>query len=101
MSTPKGLAELEQELEKSPEYVEAGRRLRPILDLADDMLALRMRQQLSFDTVAYRSGLNYKRVRRIESCLANPTLDELNAIAWALDARLEVRLVANEEATDD
>ena len=101
MSTPKGLAELGQELEKSPEYVEAGWRLRPILDLAEDMLALRVRQQASLYMVADMSGLNHKRVRRIESGLANPTLDELNAIARALDARLEVHLVANAEVNDD
>ncbi len=101
MSALKGLAELEQELEESPEYIEAGRRLRPILDLADDMLTLRMRHNTTLHAVGEMSGLKYERVRRIESGLANPTLDELNAIAWALDAQLEVHLVAIEDADHD
>lgn len=91
------LAELDAELSKDPGYVQAGRELKPILDLADSVLAMRVMRNVSQQQLAHDAGHSIKWVEHVEAGFSNPRVSDLCDIATALDATLVVRLVPNEE----
>lgn len=87
------LAELDAELSKDPEYVAAGRELKPLLDLGDSILAARVRWGMSLRSLADGTGYRKSYLRDIEAGLADPKVSHLRRIAEELDATLEVRIV--------
>lgn len=87
---------------QDPEYVDAEKELGPILDLADDILALRLAKGWSQADLAEKVGTRQANISRIENGLANPTLKFLLKLAGALNTELIVRLrsEATEESTE-
>jgi transcriptional regulator with XRE-family HTH domain len=85
-------SEYVQKQRQDPEYVDAEKELGPILDLADDILALRLAKGWSQADLAEKVGTRQANISRIENGLANPTLKFLHKLARALDAELAVRL---------
>ena len=92
-------SEYVQKQRQDPEYVGAEKELEPILDLADDILALRLAKGWSQADLAERVGTRQANISRIENGLANPTLQFLLKLARALEVDLIVRLRAEASAS--
>ena len=86
------LKDYREELKQDARYQAAEAELRPLLDLADDVLALRLAQNWSQADLAERMGTRQANISRLESGLANPTLKFLQKLAEAIDAELDVHL---------
>jgi transcriptional regulator with XRE-family HTH domain len=86
------LEELDAILAQDPEYTAAERELRPDLNLAGDVIALRVEAAWSQAQLAANVGTNQANISRLESALANPTMRFLKKVARALGAELDVRL---------
>lgn len=89
-----------EELRNDPEYVAEERELRPLLELADDILNLRLENQWSQSELARRAGTKQSNISRIESGLANPTLKFIQKLAKALGAEVEIRLRREQTAIE-
>ena len=81
-----------ERLRQDPEYVAAEEELRPYLDLANDVLDLRLENGWTQAELARRAGTRQPNISRMEDGLANPTLKFLHKLAKALGARLVVHL---------
>lgn len=86
------LREYRKRLEQNPDYVAAKRDLEPFLDIADDVLALRLEKGWSQTELARRASTRQANISRIESGLANPTIGFLQKLAKALNTELSIRL---------
>jgi transcriptional regulator with XRE-family HTH domain len=84
---------------QDPEFLAAQKELRPFLDVAADMLRLRMRSELTQAELANLVGTKQANISRLESGLSNPTLQFLQKVAQALGAQLSVRF--EEEITEE
>ncbi len=80
-----------KKLEEDLEYQEAEQELKVILDLADDILRLRMERGWSQAELAERAGTKQANISRLESGLSNPSINFLQKVAKALDASISVR----------
>jgi transcriptional regulator with XRE-family HTH domain len=95
------LKDLREELEKDQEYLEEKKVLKPVLDLANKILELRLERGWSQSELAKRVGTRQSNISRIESGLANPTLKFLQRLAKALDADISVQLEKENELAED
>lgn len=86
------LNDYREELRQDAEYLAAEAELRPLLDLADDVLTLRLAQNWSQADLAERVGTRQANISRLESGLANPTVRFLQKLAESVDAELVVQL---------
>jgi transcriptional regulator with XRE-family HTH domain len=89
---PATLDDLDALLSANPGYEVAMRELRPDLDLADDVIALRVEAGFSQAELAEIVGTDQANISRLESARANPTLKFLKRVARALGAEVDVRL---------
>ena len=80
------------ELQRDPEYAAIEGELRPLLELADDVLALRIEKGWSQTELARRVGTHQANISRLESGLANPTLAFIQKVAAALNTEATIRL---------
>jgi|GEM_PF-4402492 len=80
-----------KELQQNPEYLEAEKELKPLLDLADEILSLRLEKGWSQSELARRTGTKQANISKIESGLANPTIQFIKKVAGAFDADLVVQ----------
>ncbi len=79
-------------LEANPEYHQAERDLQVRLDLADEVLRLRIEKGWSQAELAEHADTKQANISRIESGLSNPSLRFLEKLAKALDTTLTIRL---------
>jgi transcriptional regulator with XRE-family HTH domain len=77
---------------QDPEYREVERRLRPILDLADDVFNLRMERGWTQAELAKRVGTRQANISRLENGLTNPTFKFLQKLGEVFETELVVRL---------
>jgi transcriptional regulator with XRE-family HTH domain len=77
---------------KSPGYAEVEKRLKPALDLADDVFELRMERGWTQVELAERVGTKQANISRLENGLANPTLRFLEKLGEVFKTELAVRL---------
>ncbi len=80
------------ELERDADYQEAEKELRPYLDLANRVLALRLDRGWSQAELARRVGTRQANISRIENAQANPTLKVLHKLAQAFEVELSIGL---------
>ena len=80
-----------KKLEENAEYQKAEQELKPLLDLADDILRLRMEKGWSQTELAEHAETKQANISRLESGLSNPSVNFLQKIAKALDATINVR----------
>ncbi len=80
-----------KKLEENPEYQEAEQKFKLILDLADDILRLRMEKGWSQAELAERAGTKQANISRLESGLSNPSVNFLQKVAKALDTEISIR----------
>jgi transcriptional regulator with XRE-family HTH domain len=83
---------IREQWKSDPAFLDAERELKPFLDLAADMLRLRLALGLSQEELAERMGTRQANISRVEAGLSNPTLQFLQRLAAALDADLVVQL---------
>jgi len=88
------LSEYREQLQQDPDYRAAEEELRPLLDLADMVLAQRLARGWSQADLAERVGTKQANISRLESGLANPSVRFLQKLAAAFDVRLSIRLDA-------
>jgi transcriptional regulator with XRE-family HTH domain len=86
------LEEYRRQLARNPAYQTAEAELRPLLDLANDILALRLEHEWSQAELAERVGTAQANISRLESGLANPTVKLLKKLGDALGADLTIHL---------
>jgi transcriptional regulator with XRE-family HTH domain len=86
------LSEYRQELAQDPAYLAAEQDLRPLFDLADAVIALRLERGWSQAELAERTGTKQANISRLESGLANPSVKFLQKLANALGESLTIRL---------
>jgi len=79
-----------KKLEENPNYQEAEQKYKLILDLADEVLRLRMEKGWSQTELAERAGTKQANISRLESGLSNPSVNFLHKLAKALDVNLTV-----------
>jgi transcriptional regulator with XRE-family HTH domain len=77
---------------EDPEYREAERRLKPILDLADDILYLRLEKGWTQAELAKRVGTKQANISRLENGLANPTFKFLQKLSEVFGTDLTVSM---------
>jgi transcriptional regulator with XRE-family HTH domain len=80
-----------KKLEENAEYQKTDQELKHILDLADDILRLRMEKGWSQAELAERAGTKQANISRLESGLSNPSINFLQKVAKALDAEISIR----------
>jgi transcriptional regulator with XRE-family HTH domain len=79
-----------RELRQDPEYIAAEAELKPILDIADAVLRLRLAKGWSQAELARRVGTKQANISKLENGLANPTVDFLRRVAKALETDFNV-----------
>jgi transcriptional regulator with XRE-family HTH domain len=88
-----------KKLENDPDYREAEQKYKLILDLADEILRLRMEKGWSQAELAERAETKQANISRLESGLSNPSVNFLQKVAKALDANLALH-VANQPSQE-
>jgi transcriptional regulator with XRE-family HTH domain len=88
------LEEYRRELENDAEYLAAEEKLKPLLDLADQILRLRLKKGWSQAELARRVGTRQANISRLESGTSNPTAAFIHKVARALDAEWTIVLAA-------
>jgi HTH-type transcriptional regulator / antitoxin HipB len=77
--------------EENAEYQKVEQDLKTLLDLADDVLRLRMEKGWSQVELATRAGTKQANISRLESGLSNPSVNFLRKIAKALSSTVVIR----------
>ena len=77
-------------LEKDSNYKETEQKLNVILDLADDILRLRLEKGWSQSELAARAGTKQANISRLESGLGNPSISFLQKVAKALNTSISI-----------
>ena len=93
----KTLQDLKRELMQNPEFAREYEALEPEHQIARQLIALRLERGLSQAELAERAGTKQASVSRVERGVTTPSLPLLKRLAEALDARLEVQLVPEEQ----
>lgn len=81
-----------KQLEQDAEYQATMKELQPYLDIANDVLELRLKNGWSQSELAERANTKQANISRLESGLANPTVSFLQKIANAFSTDLEIRI---------
>ena len=77
---------------QDPEYLKVEKQLKPILDLADNVLRLRMERGWTQAELAKRAGTKQANISRLENGLANPTFKFLQKLSEVFGVELVVCL---------
>ena len=77
---------------QDPEHREVARRLKPILDLADNVFRLRMERGWTQAELAKRVKTRQSNISRLENGLSNPTFKFLQKLSEVFGVELVVRL---------
>lgn len=88
-----------KKLEKDPEYQEVEQKYKLILDLADEILRLRMEKGWSQAELAERAETKQANISRLESGLLNPSVSFLQKVAKALDADISLHIAKTPSQT--
>ncbi len=82
--------EHKQELMKNPKFKEAYEALEPEYRLASELIAARLKSKLTQEELAQRAGVNRTVIARLESGIANPTVNTVNRIASVLGKQIKL-----------
>jgi transcriptional regulator with XRE-family HTH domain len=95
------LEDYRKQLMQDPEVAAAQARLQPRLDLARQVLHLRLERGWTQQELAERAGTKQANISRLENAKLNPSVEMLQKIADAFGAELAVTFVpsADEQST--
>jgi ribosome-binding protein aMBF1 (putative translation factor) len=82
-----------KELMKDPEVVRAYQELQPEFAIIRRIIQARIEEGITQKDLAKRMKTKQSAISRLESGRANPSLNFLQRLAKALDARLEIRFL--------
>ena len=82
---------------QDPEVAAAQARLQPKLDLARQVLHLRLERGWTQEELAERGGTKQANISRLENARLNPSVEMLQKIAAALGAELAVAFVPSDD----
>ncbi len=88
--------EYREKLKKDKEYLAAKEELKYLLDLADDVLELRLEKGWSQAELAQRAGTKQANISKLESGTGNPTAKFLKKVGDAFGVELNIRLKQQE-----
>lgn len=88
-----------KKFENDPEYIKAKDEFGLILDIADEILRLRIKKDWSQAELAERAETKQSNISRLESGLSNPSVNFLQKVAKALNANLLLH-VANKPSQE-
>ena len=91
------LQDYRKQVQKTPAVIEAEKELNPLLDLADQVLRLRLERGWSQEELAQRVGTRQANISKLESGLANPTYQFLVKLMKAFDTGLSISLKKRQE----
>lgn len=83
------LSEFKRQLEESKEYTDANKKLQIKFSLAKAVYEARTRKNWSQKELAKAIGTKQANISRLESGLANPTLEFLSKLTNVLDLKIE------------
>ena len=89
------LGEYRRQVMQDPEVAAAQARLQPKLDLARQVLDLRLKRGWTQEELAERAGTKQANISRLENARLNPSVDMLQRVADALGVELTLSLVAS------
>lgn len=89
--------EYKKGLEQDVEYLAAKNELKPMLDLADNILRLRIKKGWSQEELAERAGTRQANISKLESSQGNPTYKLLKKLADAFGEELQI-IVGNRDS---
>ena len=90
-----------EQLKGDAEYQAAARELKPMLDLADEILRLRLERGWSQSELARRAGTKQANISRIEAGLGNPTFKFIQKLARVFDTEPVIRFEAIDSQSHD
>ena len=90
-----------KKLEDDVEYKETKEELGLLLEIADEILRLRIKKGWSQSELAQHAGTKQANISRFESGLSNPSIKVLQKLAAALDAQVVIRFESIQETTTD
>jgi ribosome-binding protein aMBF1 (putative translation factor) len=82
---------------KAPEFAREYEALGPEFEIVGQIIALRLKRQLTQAQLAAKVGTPQPSIARLESTRAVKNLDYVRRVADALDAKLEVKLIPREK----
>lgn len=85
-------------LRQDSEYVAAEEELKPVLEIANTVLRLRLVKGWSQSELARRAGTKQANISKLENGLANPTLDFLRRVAKALEVDFNIHFGSEKPA---
>lgn len=77
--------------EKDPDYLKAKEELQVILNIADEVLRLRIEKGWSQSELAEQAGTKQANISRLESGLSNPSINFLQKVAKALNTSISIK----------
>lgn len=77
---------------QDPEYVRVEQQLKPLLDLANDVIRLRTERGWTQKELAQRVGTRQANISRLENGLANPTFRFMQKLSEVFGVDLTLRL---------
>lgn len=77
---------------QDPEYARVEQQLKPLLDLANDVIRLRTERGWTQNELAQRIGTRQANISRLENGLANPTFMFLQKLSVVFGVDLTLRL---------
>jgi transcriptional regulator with XRE-family HTH domain len=89
------------EQRRNPTYQEAEQALASALDLAADVIRLRMQRGWTQEELAERMGTYQANISRLEHGLANPTLETLQKLSEVFKVDLCLRLGGEQYAAQE
>ena len=93
------IQEYRDKLRRDDEFLKAEKELKLVLDLADEILRLRLEKGWTQSELARRAGTKQSNISNIESGLSNPTLKFVQKLARALDTEVTISLMGEHEET--
>lgn len=84
-----------RQLMKDPEVVKAYLDFQPEFEIIRKIIQARISKKITQKNLAERLNTKQSAISRLESGVANPSLNFLKRLAAALDCRLEIKLVTN------
>lgn len=95
------LRELQHELRKDEEYLQAERQIAPYYDLAKEVIICRLNKKLTQDELAKIAGTHQSRISKIESGEHDVRMSTLIQIADALDSQIKIMFLPIEKYFQD
>lgn len=84
-----------QRRRQDPEYVKVEQQLKPLLDLANDVIRLRTERGWTQKELAQRVGTRQANISRLENGLANPTFRFLQKLSEVFEVDLTLRMASS------